>query len=410
MLRLTAGNADRCGQDRAAKRKAALQKDEDSHKVRLRKGEGDIRQIAALPYSTDVRGAVRLLLITSRETRRWVIPKGNPIRGLPPHRAAAHEAFEEAGISGIPCPSPLGSYRYRKRKRSGEERDATVAVFPLAVLMQADEWPEQDERETRWFTLADAAEAVDEPQLKDLIAGFRAPTPETGTWDKGIAGIREWGARIPMLRWFQALMPKQGRFFDQFEDHAATLVAGADALARLLEGGPGMEAHIRTIYDRENDADQVIREVLHDVRRILITPFDRSAIISLIGMMDDSIDQMNGTAKAIALYEVKDFAPQMRDMAGIIVEAARITQEAMPLLRSVNANAARLHELTERMVRIEGHADEIHDQGLRALLRDSNGNAMDFIVGREIYSHLEKIVDRFEDVANEIQGLVLDHA
>ena len=101
----------------------------------------------------------------------------------------------------------------------------------------------------------------------------------------------------------------------------------------------------------------------------------------------------------------------MRDMAGIVVEAARVTAEAIPLLRSVGTNASRLHDLTARLIQIEGHADDIHDAGLKALFKAHGASSpMDFIVGREIYSHLEKIVDRFEDVANEIQGLVIDHA
>src|SRR3546814_4225384 len=84
-----------------------------------------------------------------------------------------------------------------------------------------------------------------------------------------------------MLRWFHALMPKQGRFFEQFEDHAATLVTGADALARLLKGGPEMDAQIKEISDREHEADEIIREVLQDVSRIFVTTFDRSAIHGL---------------------------------------------------------------------------------------------------------------------------------
>jgi len=215
-----------------------------------------------------------------------------------------------------------------------------------------------------------------------------------------------------MLRWFQALMPKQGRFFDQFEDHAATLVAGADALARLLQGGPDVALHAREIYDQEHKADDITRDVLQDVRRILITPFDRTAITGLIAAMDDAIDQMNGTAKAITLFELDSFSPQMRDMSGIIVEAARVTSEVVPLLRSIGDNATRILELTARLVQLEGHADEIHDAGLKTLFKEASGDAkpMAFIVGREIYSHLERVVDRFEDVANEIHGLVLDHA
>ena len=213
-----------------------------------------------------------------------------------------------------------------------------------------------------------------------------------------------------MLGWFQALMPKQGRFFDQFEEHAATLVQGADALARLLHGEGAIADHVAAIVRHEHAADDITRDVLQDVRRVFVTPFDRSAIIDLIGVMDDAIDQMNQTANAIALYDVRSFEPAMRDMAGIIVEAARITAEAIPLLRHLNRNGDRLNTLTGRLIEIEGRADSVHDEGIRALFQAKQGEPMQFVVGREIYSHLERVVDRFEDVANEIQGLVIDHA
>jgi uncharacterized protein Yka (UPF0111/DUF47 family)/8-oxo-dGTP pyrophosphatase MutT (NUDIX family) len=371
-----------------------------------------IKQVAALPYRTEEDGSTSVLLITSRETRRWVLPKGNPIKGLDAHLAAAHEAFEEAGVSGIPCATPLGTYRYVKKRKNGTYRKADVQVFPLAYVDQAEDWPEQDERETSWFTLNQAAQAVDESDLKALISNFQIPPPlpDIGTRMQ-TAAQRTISEKIPMLKWFHALMPKQGRFFEQFEAHAALLVAGADALALLLQGGDNMDIHVREIVAREQDADDITRDVLQDVRRTFVTPFDRSAITSLIGVMDDAIDQMNGTEKAIELFEVTEFEPQMRDMAGLIVEAARVTVEAIPLLRSIADNATRINGLTERLVRIEGHADEIHDIGLKNLFKTkAAANPMAFIVGQEIYSHLEKILDRFEDVANEIQGLVIDHA
>ena len=97
-------------------------------------------------------------------------------------------------------------------------------------------------------------------------------------------------------------------------------------------------------------------------------------------------------------------------MGGIIVEAARVTAEAIPLLRSLASNAGRINELTARMIEIEGHADAIHDEGLRTLFQSTGDDgAMRFIINRELYNSLERIVDRFEDVANEIQGLVIDH-
>lgn len=355
---------------------------------------------------------MRLLLITSRETKRWVLPKGNPIRGLDPHLAAAAEAYEEAGISGFVCPTPVGNYAYDKRRRNGSVIRATVDVYPLAFITQLDTWPEAHERTTQWFTLAEAAAAVEEAELKSIIAGFRQPEPQPSRPARAVETVRRHlNERIPPLQWFQALMPKTGRFFEHFESHALTLVAGADALAKLLQGGDNIAANAQMIYDLEQQADDIARAVLQDVRRTFVTPFDRSAITSLIGSMDDAIDQMNATAKSITLFEVKKFDPAMVDMAALIVEAARVTAEAIPLLRALGPNSARLHDLTARLIKIEGDADDIHDAGVKALFKaHRKADTMDFVVGREIYSHLEKVVDRFEDVANEIQGLVIDHA
>lgn len=340
-----------------------------------------------------------------------MVPKGNPIRGLASHEAAAHEAYEEAGVVGITCPAPLGHFHYDKRRRDGSLRAARVALYPVAVVEQLDDWPEREERETKWFDLQAASDIVTEPELKRLIGGFRAPERRAGR----MARILSWartaaGERFVMLRWFQALMPKGGRFFEQFEDHSKLLVAGADALARLLNGAGEIPALVREIQDREHEADDITRDVLHDVRRTLITPFDRTAISGLIGVMDDAIDQMNKTGKTITLYELDTFDPAMRDMSGIIVEAARLTAEAIPLLRSIGQNTDRILQVTARMVEIEGTADDIHDAGVKALYQRTASDFRSFTVGREIYSHLEKIVDRFEDVANEIQGLVIDHA
>ena len=214
-----------------------------------------------------------------------------------------------------------------------------------------------------------------------------------------------------MFQWFQALLPKQGNFFDLFEQHAVSLTVGADALGEMLRGGEGMKAAIRTIIDEEHKADDIIREVLTTVRVTFLTPFDRSAIIGLISKMDDAIDQMKQTSSTIEIYDVTEFEPQMHEVAIMAAEAAQLTRDAVGLLRKVAYNAGRLHDLTERIVKLEGKADEVHDAGIKALYRATGDNqSMKFIVGREIYSHLERIMDRFEDVANEIQGLVIDHA
>ena len=374
-----------------------------------------MRQIAVLPYRTEdasFDAPIQILLITSRETRRWVIPKGGLMKGLAPHSAAAVEAEEEAGVLGAVCPTPLGSYRYRKRRNSGASVWADVDVFPFAVTEELETWDEQHQRERRWFSLAEAADAVDEEDLAALIRSFGAREFRVAASPaRMLAAVADRTGVNAMFAWFQKLLPQQGEFFELFERQAGTLVAGADALARLAQGGPGRNQHIREIEEREHDADEITREVLQSVRRTFLTPFDRSSITSLITTMDDAIDEMQQVAGAVSLYDVAEFEPEMIDMAAIIVDAARLSAEIMPLLRKVADNGHRLHELTERLVRMEGHADDIHAAGLRRVFRESQGkDALHFIVRQEMFKRLERVVDRFEDLANEIDGLVIDHA
>jgi uncharacterized protein Yka (UPF0111/DUF47 family) len=173
-----------------------------------------------------------------------------------------------------------------------------------------------------------------------------------------------------MLGWFQALLPKEDSFFD------------------------------------------IARQVLTTVRRTFITPFDRTDIQDLISSLDDAIDQMNKTAKTITLFEVRSFEPAMQQMGEMSLEASKLVLEAMPLLRSIGNNAARLNVLTEQIVSIEERADQLHDDGRKALFvanRNIQAGDMNFMIGTEIYDHLEKVVDRLEDVANEINALVIDH-
>ena len=213
-----------------------------------------------------------------------------------------------------------------------------------------------------------------------------------------------------MLGWFRALMPREDRFFDLFARHSETLVAGAEALQALLAGGEAVPVHCRTIAAREEEADAITREVLLAVRRSFITPFDRGDIKDLIQSMDDAIDQMHKTAKTITLYGQSRFDPLMGEMGGTVVEAARLTAQAVPLLAAIGDNAARLNTLTEEITRVEGRSDELHERGLKALFAAKGGSdPMAYMIGREIYDHLEKVVDRFEDVANEINGVVIEN-
>ena len=129
-------------------------------------------QFAALPWRRDAAGEVEVLLITSRETRRWVIPKGWPMKGVKSAKCAALEAFEESGVRGKVGKRPMGSYAYDKRLKNGRLQHVRVAVFPLLVDSEADAYPELGQRERLWLPLTEAARMVDEPELMVLLATF----------------------------------------------------------------------------------------------------------------------------------------------------------------------------------------------------------------------------------------------
>ena len=130
-------------------------------------------QYAALPWRKGDDG-LEVLLITSRESRRWVIPKGWPMKDMTPEGAAAQEAYEEAGVVGKPRHKSLGVYHYDKRLRSGRLQHVRVMVYPLEVHEARDIWPEMAERDRNWTTPAEAAGLVDEPELKTLLTKFKA--------------------------------------------------------------------------------------------------------------------------------------------------------------------------------------------------------------------------------------------
>jgi len=213
-----------------------------------------------------------------------------------------------------------------------------------------------------------------------------------------------------MMRWFHALMPKEERFFELFARHSHAVLAGAQALRAMLEGGSAIEENYRLVMAREHDADDVTREVLIAVRRTFITPFDRGSIRDLITSMDNAIDQMQKAAKTVVLFDVTEFTPQMKEMADLIVKCAELVQEAVPLLHAISSEAVHISKLTEEISKLEGHADELHDLGLKALYqRHAHSNPMGFFIGNEVYDHLEKVVDRFDDVANIVHGIVIEH-
>jgi 8-oxo-dGTP pyrophosphatase MutT (NUDIX family) len=132
-------------------------------------------QFGALPYRAKGKSKLEVMLITSRDTRRWIIPKGWPKSGITPHGAAAEEAFEEAGVAGVISERAIGSYSYQKIMKNGNATRCSVRVFALHVTRQHRRWPEKRERKVKWYGPDDAVRFVSDPYLRRIIRNFKPP-------------------------------------------------------------------------------------------------------------------------------------------------------------------------------------------------------------------------------------------
>lgn len=212
-----------------------------------------------------------------------------------------------------------------------------------------------------------------------------------------------------MLGWFRKMLPREDKFFDLFERHSHAVVGAAEALQQLL-AGKDVDRNAEEIVRLEKEADLITAEVMLAVRRSFITPFDRSDIQDLIQSMDDAIDMMHKTVKTVRRFGQTEFDPLMQEMGVAVVEAARLVAEAVPLLNKVGQNVHRLSEIAEEVVKVEERSDDLYERGLRDLYRrHAKGDALAYFVGSELYNQLEKVVDRFEDVASEISGIVIEN-
>jgi len=213
-----------------------------------------------------------------------------------------------------------------------------------------------------------------------------------------------------MLDWFKKLMPKEEKFFDLFEAHAAKAKEAARSLRAIVDGGKDTAANCARLSRQEEEADAISYEVMQAIRRSFITPFDRSDIKALSVALDDAIDQMNKTGKTVMLYDVESFEPNMRAMADKVIAMADLIAEGLPLMRSVGVHSAKLHALTGELTKLEGESDLLNDEGLRALFKGpAKQDPLAFVIGSELYDHLEKVCDRFEDVAHVMNDIVIEH-
>ena len=205
-------------------------------------------------------------------------------------------------------------------------------------------------------------------------------------------------------------MPREDKFFDMFEAHAEKALAAAISLSAIFDNPNTIEKYCAAVLKTEDEADLIAAQVNEGLRKSFITPFDRGDIGKLITDMDDAVDQMNKAAKTILLYEVKTFEPNMKIIADEAVQMAKLLTEVLPLLRNIGTNAARLHVLCGQMMAIEDESDRHHENGLKALMKGkAKKDPMAFIIGQEVFSHLEKVADKLEDVARTIDGIVIEH-
>ena len=213
-----------------------------------------------------------------------------------------------------------------------------------------------------------------------------------------------------MFKIIRAIMPRSDNFFDLFEAQAEKAQEAALTLRAILEGGEDIADKCARLSTQEEEADQISYEVMQSIRRSFITPFDRSDIKALSSVLDDAIDQMNKTGKVVMLYDVTSFQTNMRAMADRIILLSNIVADALPLMRNIGANSSRLHQMVGEISRIEEQSDQLNDTGLKELFKATpKDDALAFVIGAELYDHLEKVCDRFEDVAHVMSDIVIEH-
>ena len=216
-----------------------------------------------------------------------------------------------------------------------------------------------------------------------------------------------------MLRWFHALMPKEDRFFPMFAQHSRAVLAGAEALRAMLEGGDAIARNYQIVMDREHDADNVTREVLIAVRRTFITPFDRGNIRDLI-TVDGQFHRPDAEDRQVRQAVRRHGLHPAAEGNGGRHREVRATGAGRPAAAAIDQQRSHPHQRhhRSRFRRWRAAPTSCTIVGLHELYKanaDRRTTALNFFVGNEVYDHLEKVVDRFDDVANVMHGIVIEH-
>ena len=208
-----------------------------------------------------------------------------------------------------------------------------------------------------------------------------------------------------MLRW---LLPREEDFFGLFERHAALTVEGAREMQRLVQGDQNVRALAARIKEIEHETDVITHTCVERLHTTFITPLDRDAIYQLISHMDDIMDYIESASAAVMLYELTDMKAPARQLADVLLQATEAVTVAVSGLRNLKHSDPILNACIE-VNRLENAGDEILRNALAELFRGANDPLL-VLKWKEVYEALENATDRCEDVANVIEGVVLEHA
>ena len=204
------------------------------------------------------------------------------------------------------------------------------------------------------------------------------------------------------------LMPREGRFFDLFNAHAAQIVLGSEALGQLMANPSAPDDYARRIDSAERDADKITHDTISLLHRTFITPIDRDQIHQLITRMDDILDLMQDVAESVVLYDIRRVTPEAQQLAQICEMSCERVRAAVGLLSNLRAPEA-IMKVCQEIDRLEADADRVMRSAMSRLFREES-DVKQLIKLRSIYEQLELVTDRCEDVANIVEGIVLEHS
>ena len=204
------------------------------------------------------------------------------------------------------------------------------------------------------------------------------------------------------------LMPREGKFFELFNAHAERIVEGSRELAAMIGTFKDLEAHAQRIDAAERAADKITHEAIALLHKTFITPFDRDQILQLINAMDDILDLIQDVAESVALYDLRSVTPEAKQLAEICEVCCDRVKTVVGMLTDVKRPEAILKHCQE-IDRLESDADRVMRSALSKLFREES-DLKQVMKLRVIYDLLEAITDRAEDVANVIEGIVLENS